>query len=113
MQLIKNFSLKEYNTFGIDVKAKFFVEANNLHEIERILEDELFIDGKHLLLGGGSNILFTQDFDGMVAKINLKGIKILEEDQEGVVIKVGAGENWDNFVDYCVNRGYGGIEIYL
>ena len=110
MQISREFSLKEFNTFGIDAKAKFFVEVFNQAEIDRLLENEIFTSRNHLLLGAGSNILFTRDFDGMVVKVNLKGIDILEENDCFVKVKAGAGENWDEFVSYCVEKNYAGLE---
>lgn len=109
MQVIENYSLKLLNTFGIDVKAKFFAEISNQSDLEALFAQKVFL-GKHLLLGGGSNILFVQDFDAYVLKISSKGIEVLKEDSEVVVIKAQAGEDWDSFVEFCVNKGYGGIE---
>ncbi len=108
MKTHTNFSLKPYNTFGIDVKAARFVEVESLEELKELLKQvyasELFI------LGGGSNMLLTKDIEKTVAHIGLKGITITNENEEEVVVKAMAGENWHQFVLYCIDRGFGGIE---
>jgi UDP-N-acetylmuramate dehydrogenase len=106
----KNISLKKYNTFGIEAKAKFFVEVNNLDELIAILKDEQFQNIERLILGGGSNMLLTKDFDGLVIKINLIGIEKIKEDENHIYLKSGAGVVWHELVMYCVNHGYAGIE---
>lgn len=106
----KNISLKKYNTFGIEAKAKYFVEVNNLDELIEILKNKKFQDTKRLILGGGSNILLTKDFDGLVIKINLGGIEKIKEDQNHIYLKSGAGVIWHDLVMFCVNQGYAGIE---
>ncbi len=107
MQIQKNISLKLYNTFGIDVKARYFVEVTSVDELSSVLKDNM---KELLILGGGSNILLTQDFEGLVIKNNFKGIEIVSEDAAAVTLKVGAGENWHQFVMYCIGKGYCGIE---
>ncbi|MCX6231405.1 MAG: UDP-N-acetylmuramate dehydrogenase [Bacteroidetes bacterium] len=110
MQIKENFSLKKLNTFGIDVKAKYFAELNSLEEIKEIMQSSYVKEYPFLLLGGGSNILFTKDFEGIVLKINTKGKEITAVDEDFVYLKVQAGENWENFVDYCVMNNWSGIE---
>lgn len=75
MQVLENISLKPYNTFAIDVKARYFVEVDSIEDLKKILADEKFKNIPKLILGGGSNILFVADFDGIVIKMNLKGIE--------------------------------------
>ena len=108
MRQEKNFSLKNYNTFGIDVKAKNFVEVTNEDELKEVLKQtyasELFI------LGGGSNCLLTKNIDATVVHVNLKGISIVNETEEEVFIKAQAGENWHEFVLHCIDHNFGGIE---
>lgn len=108
MELNHKHPLKAYNTFGIDVKAKQFYSVTSEQDLKSILKkcyaDELFI------LGGGSNILLTQDLDQTVLHINLKGINVLNESQSHVIIQAKAGENWHEFVRYCVEHDYGGLE---
>ena len=108
MRQERNFSLKNYNTFGIDAKAKTFVEVSNEEELQEVLKQvyasELFI------LGGGSNCLFTKDFDATVLHVNLKGKKVVNETEEEVFLKVNAGENWHEFVLFCIENNYGGVE---
>ncbi|HEY8936771.1 MAG TPA: UDP-N-acetylmuramate dehydrogenase [Cyclobacteriaceae bacterium] len=102
--------LLPYNTFGIKAFAKYFITIHNLDEAKTLLSSDVFKKEKHLIIGGGSNILLTKDFDGLVIKISLKGIEIVHEDEETVTVKVGAGENWHDFVMYCVDRNWGGLE---
>lgn len=103
-----NISLRPYNTFGIDVTARYFTRFSSTEELEEH-------SGYHqrlplLVLGGGSNILFTKDFDGLVLKNDVKGITELHEDNEYVYVRAGAGENWHRFVLYCIERNWAGVE---
>ena len=106
MQVKENISLKQYNTFGIDVRAKRFSSFEDVEDLKEIRA----VDDPLLVLGGGSNILLTNDFNGWVLKNNISGIKKLFEDDKEVIIQVGAGENWHQFVMHCVDNGYGGVE---
>lgn len=108
MQVQQNYSLKNYNTFGINVFAKSFAEFNSVDTLESVLKQEEKIPQK-LILGGGSNILFTKDYPGLVLKNNISFIEKVGG-EERVFIKVGAGENWHKFVLHCVDNNYGGIE---
>ena len=110
MQIKENYQLKSLNTFGVETRAKYFCELNSIEETQKFLKSELFLNNKFLLLGGGSNILFTQDFDGVVLKINYKGKDIISADENHVVIKAFAGETWDDFVNYCTFNNWGGVE---
>ncbi|MEP2936942.1 MAG: UDP-N-acetylmuramate dehydrogenase [Gilvibacter sp.] len=101
-------SLKGYNTFGIDVIAHRFFDIDTLGQLQEIIADQ---KGEPLfVLGGGSNLLLTQPITATVLRINLKGIAISSQDDDVVQLKVMAGENWHDTVQYCVNHGYGGIE---
>jgi UDP-N-acetylmuramate dehydrogenase len=110
MNLQENISLKSYNTFGIEAKAKYFAAFESLPELEELHDYKLQTTNSKLILGGGSNILLTKDFDGIVLKNEIKGIEIVKEDDDCVYIKAGAGENWHQFVLYCVRNNYAGIE---
>ncbi|MDD4603040.1 MAG: UDP-N-acetylmuramate dehydrogenase [Bacteroidales bacterium] len=110
MHLDQNVSLKTLHTFGMDVEAKYFVEAKTPEEILTLLNYRKMIRMPILFLGGGSNILFTRDFPGIVIRINVKGIEVMKEDQDGVWIRVQAGEIWDTFVQFCVDKGWPGVE---
>ena len=110
MQVQENFLLKKYNTFGIEVYAKYFVEFNSINVLEEIF---LSAAGGHfpiLILGGGSNILFTKNYEGVILKNELKGLSIIKEDEEFVYVQAGAGENWHQFVLYCIQNNLGGVE---
>jgi UDP-N-acetylmuramate dehydrogenase len=104
------YSLKSYNTFGIQCLARIFAEANNPDDLKTIIN--VFRDDPKpkLILGGGSNLLFTDDFAGVVIFPDLKGIELIERTHGFVLIKAYAGENWDSFVSYCVSQNWGGIE---
>lgn len=105
-----NVSLKPYNTFGIDATAKFFVEVSSIEQLQDILQNSEYQGIERLILGGGSNLLLTKDFDGIVIKIAIKGIEKFEEDEQNIWLKVGAGEVWHDLVMYCVNHDYAGVE---
>lgn len=108
MEIYENTSLKEHNTFRVDVKAKYLALPQNIDEIKEVLGK--YKDEKTLILGKGSNILFTKDWDGLVIIPNIKGINIIKEDEKYVHLEVGAGESWDEFVRWCVKNDYAGIE---
>ncbi len=110
MKLQNDISLKSFNTFGIDVAAKYFAEINSLEDFYSLQNESAYKNNKLLILGGGSNILFTKNYEGLVIKNNLKGIEIAKEDDDFVWIKAAAGENWHNFVLWCVGKNYGGLE---
>ena len=106
IQINKN--LKEYNTFGISVKAEMFAVFSSIEELKQILS---FRNNKKLLiLGGGSNLLLTKDFDGLVIKNEIKRFEVIEETASEVIVESGAGENWHEFVLKCIDKGFGGIE---
>ncbi|UHO39037.1 UDP-N-acetylmuramate dehydrogenase [Chryseobacterium capnotolerans] len=106
----ENFSLKPYNTFGVDAQAKYFVEINSIKE----LKDALTFSKENalplLLLGGGSNILLTKNFEGLAIKLNLKGISEKNLNKNEILVTAEAGENWHEFVMDCLNKNYGGLE---
>ena len=107
MNIQENFSLKNYNTFGVEAKAKYFAEVNSLEELKETLQ---FSYSPILVLGGGSNVLFTKDFDGLVIKLNLKGISEEILDENHVLVTAKAGENWHEFVQFTISKNYGGLE---
>jgi UDP-N-acetylmuramate dehydrogenase len=104
----RNRSLKSYNTFGIDVKATYFSRFSNTEELSRLFLE--FKGHSFLIIGGGSNLLLTKDFDGIVLKNEISGKKILEETSDSVLVKIGGGENWHEFVLWAVENNFGGIE---
>lgn len=110
MEILNNVSLRQYNTFGIEARASFFAIANSLEEIQKHIYFSRSNHLKVLLIGGGSNILFTHDYDGLVVKIELKGITAQHSGGDKILVTVGAGENWSNFVEYCLEQGWGGVE---
>ena len=110
MNIIENYPLLKLNTFGVDVKAKYFTSINTINELIEVTNTNVFKDLELLILGGGSNILFTKDFDGLVILNNIKGKEIIDQNQQSIFLKIGAGENWHELVMYCVDNGWGGIE---
>lgn len=110
MHIKENFPLKSLNTFGIDANARFFVELKSDEEIIEFVGDGFWRNKHYLILNGGSNVLFTKDFDGIVIKIATQGIEILGENTEIVMVKAKAGENWHNLICWCVDRNFGGLE---
>ena len=107
MNIQENFSLKTFNTFGVEAKAKYFAEVHSLEELKETLQ---FSYSPILVLGGGSNVLFTKDFDGLVIKLNLKGISEEILDENHVLVTTKAGENWHEFVQFTISKNYGGLE---
>ena len=103
-----NKNLKEYNTFGISVKAEMFAVFSSIEELKQILSFRN--DKKLLVLGGGSNLLLTKDFEGLVIKNEIKRFEVIEESASEVIVESGAGENWHEFVLNCIDKGFGGIE---
>jgi UDP-N-acetylmuramate dehydrogenase len=108
MQIHNNFSLKNYNTFGIEAKAKQFVAVHSVAELSTVLENHS--SENKFILGGGSNMLLTKDIDALVIHIDLKGKKILKEDNDFVWIESQAGENWHEFVLWTIEQNFGGLE---
>ncbi|WP_411812077.1 UDP-N-acetylmuramate dehydrogenase [Chryseobacterium scophthalmum] len=106
----ENFSLKPFNTFGVEAKAKYFVEVNTVEELIETLKHSHTQTLPLLFLGGGSNILFTKDFDGLAIQLNLKGISEEFLNENEVLVTAKAGENWHEFVMFCLNKNYGGLE---
>jgi UDP-N-acetylmuramate dehydrogenase len=110
MHTEKNYSLKPYHTFAVDALAKYFVRAESIKDISMILSDRIYKDERKLILGGGSNILFTKDYDGLVLNPAIKGISVIDKRSGYLIVKAGAGENWDEFVEWTVENNLGGLE---
>lgn len=108
MEIHKNFSLKEFNTFGIDAKAKFFVQVNSIEELQEILGNDSY--PVQFILGGGSNMLLTSDIDALVIHIDLRGIEIISQNEDTVEIRVMAGENWHQMILWTLEHNFGGLE---
>ncbi len=110
MNILKNSSLHKLNSFGVKHKSKYLIEIKRKDDISSIISSKKLRNEKIIIVGGGSNILFTKDFDGIVLLNKILGIDILDEDKDFIKIRVGSGENWDEFVSYCVENNYYGIE---
>ena len=110
MKLEENISLKGLNTFGIQASAAYFVEVSSEIELNELMAHPVYRNNKHLILGGGSNILFTRNFDGLVIKVAFKGISSLDLNDNHVLVRAGSGENWHQLIKYCLQNNWGGIE---
>ena len=107
MKDYSDYSLLKHNTFGMDVKARRFVEYDSEDELRMLIPT---LHGDVLHIGGGSNLLFRNDYDGTIIHSGIGGISIEDEDTDSVLVRVGAGVVWDEFVEWAVVRGYGGVE---
>lgn len=109
LQIQENISLKPYNSFGIDVKASYFAEVFSEADLTSLFKNEIVKSKQLLVIGGGSNVLFTEDYGGLVVKISIKGIqsKVIDD---SVLVTAGAGEVWNDFVNYCVEHHFAGVE---
>ncbi|WP_309873315.1 UDP-N-acetylmuramate dehydrogenase [Chryseobacterium sediminis] len=110
MNMQENFSLQPYNTFGVEAKARYFTEVNTIDELKEALIFSKNQSLQLLFLGGGSNILLTKDFDGLAIRLNLKGITEENINENEVLVTAKAGENWHEFVMYCLKNNFGGLE---
>ena len=106
MNIKENISLKNYNTFGISVFAKRFISIDSVYQLQQLLK----IEKDFFLISGGGNMLLTENIDKLVIHINTKGISIDKEDDTFVYLTVNSGENWHDFVSWCVSQNYGGVE---
>lgn len=111
----KNYSLKKLNTFRVDIRAKYFVVIKTEEDLLSLLANPKYKKEKRLIIGEAANILFTKDFDGVVIKNSIKGLKLLSEDKDSVKLELGSGENWHDFVLYSVDHGWAGVEnlVYI
>ncbi|MGL5682276.1 MAG: UDP-N-acetylmuramate dehydrogenase [Marinifilaceae bacterium] len=110
MEVKENYNIRKYNTFNIDVKCKYFVESDNEQDFLEFVSMYEFEPSEILVLGRGSNFLFTEDFDGTIFYPTMHNIQITHEDNDYVYVRVGAGYEWDDFVAWSVENGYGGVE---
>jgi len=110
MEILKNFSLLKYNTFGIDASAKYFSAFNSMAQLHELLEYNDQLHEPLLILGGGSNLLLTKDVEGLVLKNEIPGKHLQREDDTYYYINAGAGENWHRFVLYCIANNMAGVE---
>jgi UDP-N-acetylmuramate dehydrogenase len=110
MQIFQNYQLKNYNTFGIDSYAKSFAVFNSVNDLRDFFQRKDYKDEPVLFLGGGSNILFTKNFSGIVLKNGINGIETIHEEEKYVYVKAGAGVNWHQFVLHCIHKNFAGIE---
>lgn len=106
----KDVQLKPFNTFGIEATAKYFIEVSSINQLQEILQSPDYQSTERLILGGGSNMLLTKDFDGLVIKIAIKGFEVVNENEDNIWINAGAGLVWHDLVMQCVNQNYAGME---
>src|SRR3989344_4275864 len=110
MRILKDYDLTKLNTFGISVNAKFFIEVESEEDLKELFNLREFKENERIFLGGGSNVLFTKDFEGIVILNKIKGITILEETSDTLTIHSMSGEIWHDLVIFAVERGLWGIE---
>jgi UDP-N-acetylmuramate dehydrogenase len=110
MRIEENYSLEKHNTLQLPVKTRWFMEYATEEELGRILRDEYFQECFSLHIGGGSNLLFINDFNGIILHSQIKGMQIVEDTDDTVLLRIGAAEIWDDVVAYAVSNGWGGIE---
>ncbi len=110
MHIHSNFELKPYNTFGIAASAEFFTRIQTIEQAQELVSDSNWKERIRLVLGGGSNILLTQNVQGLVVKNELKGIKVVEESTSTILVEAAAGETWHPFVQYCIAHDWAGLE---
>ena len=106
----KNVSLKNKNTFGVQAKTKYYAEIKSESELIALLADPTAKNEKLMILGGGSNVLFKSDFDGLIINMNIQGINVRDESDTNIIVQCGAGENWHEFVETCMKSGWYGLE---
>ncbi len=110
MQLLENISIKPYTTFGIEAKARFFAEITSVDQLKKIFQEPKVAGLPFMPIGGGSNMLFTADFNGVIFRMGIKGISVTKLDDDYSLVTGNAGEEWDAFVNWCVSHGYAGVE---
>jgi UDP-N-acetylmuramate dehydrogenase len=110
MMIQENINLKPYHTFGIDVYSKYFATFQSIEGLQEMLQQKITKENKNLILGGGSNILFTKNFDGILLKNEIDFIEVIKETDEYVYVRCGAGTNWHQFVLYCIKHNWAGVE---
>ena len=110
MKIQKDYSLLPHNTFGMDIKASLFIEYDSTEELKELLEHHALVHGQWLHIGGGSNLLFTADYPGTILHSAIKGYEVTSENKDEVIVRVGAGEVWDDFVAYTVGQEWYGAE---
>lgn len=110
MRIEENYSLENCNTFRLPVKSRWFMEYESEEELDKILRDDYFHECLSLHIGGGSNLLFLNDYNGIILHSQIRGISVVEEDESSVWLRIGAGEVWDDVIAYAVSKGWGGIE---
>ncbi len=110
MKIQANFPLKELNSFGLSVKAKYFTKLETVDQIKKLISEEVYQKEASMIIGGGSNVLFQNDFNGLIIQNRILGKTILEKSENSVLIRVGAGENWHEFVLWCIENNFSGIE---
>jgi UDP-N-acetylmuramate dehydrogenase len=106
----ENINLKTYTTFGVDAICRYFVELHLVPDFLELIHHHIYLSNQKLIIGGGSNLLFTKNFEGIVIKNSLKGIELVSENEREVLVKSAAGENWHDLVMYCIENNYAGLE---
>ncbi|SMO66607.1 UDP-N-acetylmuramate dehydrogenase [Gracilimonas mengyeensis] len=109
-QIREHVDLSPYNTMGLAAKARYFISLKSVDQLKEFIADKIWQENQRWILGGGSNVLFIDDFDGLVVHVDIPGKEVVQESDDLVLLKAGAGENWHELVMFCVDKGWGGIE---
>lgn len=110
MEILQDYPLKDLNTFGITVNSRYFVSINSVEQLNKVLVSDIARNNPLLILGGGSNILFTRQYPGLIILNQIKGIKIIDETNDTALINAGGGEVWQDLVNFALSHNLGGIE---
>lgn len=110
MNCIENYPLTDITTMHLPVKCKYFIEYESVFELKEIINSELYVQNKSLQIGGGSNLVFAGDYDGIILHSKIKFLNILKETPDYVIIEAGAGIVWDDFVKFCISKNFYGTE---
>lgn len=110
LEIQQNHSLKSFNTFGLDVKSEYFAQFSTVEDLRELVTWKKSLNKDFMILGGGSNVLFAEDFAGLVMRNELRGVQVIEETDDLIRVEVGAGEVWHNFVMECVENNWAGLE---
>jgi UDP-N-acetylmuramate dehydrogenase len=109
-QIEENIDLKPYNTFHVPARARYFVRIPSMSDLKLLFNEPIFRNNQRLILGGGSNCVFVNDFDGLVIKVEMRGIEVVSESASEILVKVASGEVWHDLVMYCLSKNWGGVE---
>src|SRR3989344_3567995 len=110
MKILSDISIKDKNTLRLDVKTRYYAEISSDQELQELIQRKEFVHNQRLIIGAGANLLFTKDYEGLIIRTAIKGIRKVDEDSKSVILEANAGEAWHRLVTYAVDNNWGGIE---